>query len=165
MTIMTKKQAAKTIKLISAAGRKLDERIHSVAVAGLHHFFESGDLDILSDLVLAMPKSARGNALTYWITMHAPVKWDKKARAGKQGYKKNGEIPENWGEIVEAANAEPFFNKADTEQSVFDPDKYAKAVVSKLSKEGFDLEAFIAKLNTAPKPKTQPAVAAPSVTH
>ena len=164
MSILTIKQARKTITLIAQAGRKLDERIHSVAVAGLHHFFESGDLDILSDLVLAMPKSARGNALTYWITMHAPVKWDKKARAGKQGYKKNGEIPENWGEIVESANAEPFFNKTDTEQAVFDPDKYAKAVVSKLNKEGFDLGDFIAKLDTKLL-ASKPAVEAPSLTH
>ena len=35
MTILTIKQARATIKLVATAGKKLDERIHTVAVSGL----------------------------------------------------------------------------------------------------------------------------------
>lgn len=145
VNVLSIKDARKTISLIATAGRKMDERIHAVAVAGLHHFFESGDLDILSDLVHAMPKSTRGNALHFWITRFAPVKWDKKARAGKGGFKKAGDNPTEWGAVVQEADADPFWNKKDTEERVFNPDKYAASVVSKLIKEGASFDDMMAK--------------------
>ena len=146
MTMMDKKTALRTISLIASAGKKLDERIHTVAVAGLQHFFMHGDSDILSQLQHAMPKSGRGNALKFWITQHAPLKWDTKSHAGKGGWKKNGEVPEDWAIIVDAAEQAPFYEQVDKEPAQFKPEQYAKTVASKLAKEGMTIDEFIAML-------------------
>ena len=163
MTILTIKQARATIKLVASAGKKLDERIHTVAVSGLYHFFNSGDLDILSDLVLAMPKSGRGNAFKNWVTKHAAVKWVEKARNNAGGWKKNGDIPEDWASIVDTAEAEPFWLKEDTEAPVFNPKQYASNVRKKLEKEGVSMSDFIAELSGINVPA--PAVVPVEVSH
>ena len=126
MDILTIKQAQATIKLIVSGGKKLDERIHQVGVSGLAHYKEHGDTSTLTALADAMPKSSRGNALKYWITKNANVKWDKKAFNGKGGFVKAKKGEECIANVIEASES-PFWEKTDTEQSVFDAKKAVSA--------------------------------------
>lgn len=136
MNILSIKQANKENKLIATAGKKLDERIHLVGVSGIAHFLQHGDLTVLTNLCHAMPKSARGNALKFWITKHVKVKWDSKAYEGKGGWKKNGDTElSSWDKIAITmnANAEPFYHKEDKEASVFNPNVSILNLVKKLN--------------------------------
>lgn len=121
---MTIKQAMSTIKLISKAGATLDARIHDVAVSGLAHYGEHGDLTTLTELCHAMPKSGRGNALKLWCTKHvgkATIKWNAKAYNGKGGFVKANTLSAVDIDLcitsgIAKAESEPFYNKPDTEQ-------------------------------------------------
>jgi len=134
MNILTIKQSKETTELILQAGTKLDEHIHAVGVAGIAHFLQHGDKDVLTNLVKAMPKSSRGNALKLWITKHVKVRWNKKAYAGLGGYV--GKMPQinSFAKIaiVMAANAEPFYEKKDTEASVWNEKAAVLSLVKKL---------------------------------
>lgn len=132
MNIQSIKAGRKTIKLISEAGKKLDTRIHEVGVAGVAHFLQHGDTTLISELVHAMPRSARGNALKFWITKHLKtVKWDAKACGGLGGYK--GKMLTNEDglplhsfakiHIIKQAMAMPFYEKEDKEASVWNEGK------------------------------------------
>lgn len=140
-TILTMKEGKKTIKLILEAGQKLDERIHSVAVSGIAHCLQHKDTTLISELVHAMPKSARGNALKFFLTKYLPIKWDNKAHGGKGGYKLNkdhGIDSMHWAQkaaTVLAADAAPFYMKEDKEASVFNPNSSVVALVNKMKKE------------------------------
>lgn len=135
-TILSIKQANKSISLISQAGRKLDERIHVVAVSGLAHFLQHGDTTLLTNLCHAMPKSGRGNALKFWITKHVRVKWSTKAHGGEGGFVKNGDLDLNsWAKIalVEKAALDPFYNKEDAEPKAWNPNASILNLVKKLN--------------------------------
>jgi len=158
--ILDLKASQTRITYIKRAGKKLDEDIHRVAVSGIAHYLgvngegervnDGGDLTVLTELCHAMPRSARGNSLKYWVTSHIRVQWDKKAYGGNGGWKKNGETEGEPLAILTAAAGTPFFEKTDTEQAVFDPEKYRKSVVAKLKREASEghvnLEQFIASL-------------------
>ena len=141
MNILSIKQSNKAIKLISVAGKKLDERIHTVGLSGIAHFLQHGDLTILTGLSNAMPKSARGNALKFWITKHVKVKWNAKAYAGLGGFVKNGDTDLNaWDKIaiLKSADLHPFYEKEDKEASQWNPETAILSLVKKL--EGFKQE-------------------------
>lgn len=62
--------AAATDKLIvsiKGRGAKLDKDIHQAALSALAHHAQHGDSTIANRLLLAMPKSARANALLAWM--------------------------------------------------------------------------------------------------
>jgi len=137
MNVLSIKDGMKKIKLISEAGKKLDERIHAVGVAGVAHFLQCGDTTLISELVHAMPRSARGNALKFWITKHLKtVKWDANSHGGKGGYK--GKMPQIHSfekiKIVMEAEASPFFEKEDKEASVWNEGRYLATVLSTLKR-------------------------------
>lgn len=139
MTVLTMKDAKKTIQLIATAGRKLDERIHTVAVSGVAHCLQHKDTTLISDLVKAMPKSARGNALKFFITKHLPVVWDNKAHktGGFKLSKEHGiDSMSAFEKIakVKLADAEPFYMKEDKEANVWNPNAALTAYIKKLSK-------------------------------
>lgn len=139
--ILTIKDSNKQIKLISVAGKKLDERIHQVGLSGLAHFLQHGDLTILTGLSKAMPKSTRGNALKFWITKYAKVKWNAKAYNGTGGFVKNGDTDlSSWDKIaiIMQADANPFYDKEDKEASQWNPEAAILSLVKKL--EGFKQE-------------------------
>jgi hypothetical protein len=130
MKLLNQTQAKQTIKLIVKGGKALDERIHNVAVSGISHFYEHGDSSTLSLLVAAMPKSGRGNALKYWITSYAPVKYITKTGV----YKKNGDMPTDTAAVLEQAMLNPFWNKRDSESaSKFDYQARIKGLVTGLT--------------------------------
>lgn len=138
MSVLTIKQANKTIKLISEAGRKLDQRIHDVAVSGLAHFLQHGDTTLISELCHAMPRSARGNALKFWMTKHSRngIKWNAKAHNGKGGWTKAKNAPElsSWEKlaIITVAMKEPFYLKEEKEPSVWNERAAVLSLVKKL---------------------------------
>jgi len=139
---MTIKQAMSTIKLISKAGATLDARIHEVAVSGLAHYGEHGDLTTLTELCHAMPKSGRGNALKLWCTKHvgkAQIKWNAKAYSGKGGFVKANTLSAVDIDLcitsgIKEAEAEPFYEKRDTEQSDYNMLTSVTAFKAKLVK-------------------------------
>jgi len=139
MNILSIAKANSTIKLIQTAGAKLDQRIHEVAVSGLYHFFTCGDNTILSNLVKAMPKSTRGNALKFWISQHSnnALRWDNKAHDGTGGYKgKKPDIQtEQVNELVQAGYDAPFYFKEDKEASVWNPNASIYNLVKKINAE------------------------------
>ena len=149
MTILTPKQALKTISLIATAGKKLDERIHLVAVSGLSHCLEHGDSTTLTALCNAMPKSGRGNALKEWITEHAPLTWVTKVN----GWKAKGKFEGVIDEVLAHAEANPFYDKKDTAPSVFNADRYMASVVAKLIKEGVNVHDFTQALEAKAQAK------------
>jgi hypothetical protein len=57
---------AKHILSIQARGAKLDNDIHSGAMACLFHADKHGDITLMNRLLMAMPKSTRRNALAQW---------------------------------------------------------------------------------------------------
>ena len=141
MNVLSMKAGMKTIKLISDAGAKLDIRIHAVACAGIAHFLQHGDTTLVSELVHAMPRSARGNALKFFITKHINVKWAAKAHNGKGGYVKNGETETNsWKKlaILLTAMSEPFYMKEDKEASEWNEKASVLALVAKLRKHSIE---------------------------
>lgn len=143
MSVLTMKQANKSITLISAAGAKLDERIHTVGVAGIAHFLQHGDTTLISELCHAMPRSGRGNALKQWITKHVAVKWNAKAHGGKGGYVKKEHSAEkqaimsSWHKvaIIMQAMKEPFYLKEDKEASVWNEQGAIVSLVKRLAKK------------------------------
>lgn len=142
MSVLTMKEALRSITLISAAGKKLDERIHAVAVSGVAHFLLHSDTTLVSELCHAMPRSGRGNALKFWITKNIPVKWNAKAHGGKGGYVKDKARAEamepltSWNKlaIIIEAQAEPFYKKEDKEPSVWNDKAAVMSLVAKLKK-------------------------------
>lgn len=135
---MTIKQCNKTTTLIAQAGRKLDERIHAVAVSGLAHFLQHGDNTVLTNLVKAMPKSARGNALKFFISKHTKgsLQWKASAHNKTGGYVGKKLEISSWEKIaiVLDAEAEPFYKKEDTEKAEWNPQASVLSLVAKLNK-------------------------------
>ena len=141
MNILNMKQAQRDVKLISAAGKKLDERIHNVAVSGVAHCLMYGDTTLISDLCRAMPKSGRGNALKQWFTKYLPVEWKAKAHGGKGGFslKSNHGLRDmHWALKIATtitANGDKFYDKPDTEASVFNPNGSVTSLLNRVKKD------------------------------
>lgn len=57
----------KEIGLIKTAGAKLDERIQLAGLSVLSHAHQHGDITVVNQLFLALPKGARGKALAEWL--------------------------------------------------------------------------------------------------
>mgnify|MGYP003655862602 FL=1 len=90
MKLITSKEAIiKAIASISGRGAKLDKDIWVAAVSAMAHHNEHGDVTIINDLVSAMPKGARVNALRDYILAHGKVSFDNEVKAfvhDKEGY-------------------------------------------------------------------------------
>jgi hypothetical protein len=65
---------AKHIMSIAARGAKLDNDIHSGAMACLYHADKHGDITLMNRLLMAMPKSTRRNALAQWAVAFGKFK-------------------------------------------------------------------------------------------
>tara|TARA_R110002111_G_scaffold123047_1_gene186887 strand:- start:170 stop:646 length:477 start_codon:yes stop_codon:yes gene_type:complete len=82
MKLITSKDAIiKAIASISGRGAKLDKDIWVAAVSAMAHHNEHGDVTIINDLVNAMPKGGRVNALRDYILAHGKVKFDNQVKA------------------------------------------------------------------------------------
>lgn len=83
MKILTKAEAEKSIASIKTRGNKLQADIHQTAVSVLSHAAEHGDVTLINRLMLALPASARRNALASWFIKHGKLaaNMDKASRA------------------------------------------------------------------------------------
>lgn len=67
----------KAFKSIQTRGKKLDNDIWIAAVSAMSHHNEHGDITIVNELVEAMPKGSRVNALREFILAHGKVTFDE----------------------------------------------------------------------------------------
>ena len=79
--ITSKDAIISAIKSISGRGAKLDRDIWVAAVSAMAHHNEHGDVTIVNDVVAAMPKGGRVNALRDYILAHGKVKYMAEVKA------------------------------------------------------------------------------------
>ena len=158
MKLMTNKAAIiKAIASISGRGAKLDKDIWVAAVSAMAHHNEHGDVTIINDLVSAMPKGARVNALRDYILAHGKVSFDDKAKAfvhAKEGsFDLEGALAISWVEFKPEAEYKPFdalklvtalakrIAAADADKGDVCSDEQAAAIMALATSMGVDLEA------------------------
>lgn len=73
----------KSIVSIAGRGAKLGKDIHSTALACLYHVDKHGDYTLMNRLLLALPKSARRNALAQWAVKFGKLKKNEDKAAAK----------------------------------------------------------------------------------
>jgi hypothetical protein len=77
MKLITDKTALlAAFKSIHTRGKKLDDDIWVAAVSAMAHHAKHGDVTIINQLVEAMPKGSRVNALREFIMAHGKVGFD-----------------------------------------------------------------------------------------
>jgi hypothetical protein len=109
-TIAMDAKAADVDKLITSIkgrGAKLDTDVHSAAMACLYHADKHGDITLMARLVLALPKSARRNALGQWAIAFGKFAANEDAKTKEAApfvFKKGAETK------FEAAQAKPFWD-------------------------------------------------------
>lgn len=69
------------ITSISGRGARLDKDIQKAAVSVMAHHAEHGDVTLINELVAAMPKGARVNALRDFILAHGKVQFDADSKS------------------------------------------------------------------------------------
>lgn len=119
------KQAIQSIK---TSGKKLDAKIHEVAVQCMIHAKKQGDVTLFASLVNAMPKSSRQKALVQWGMDHAPIKMihDKATREYK------GKMEKDWTQNIEdkfnleKAAATPFWEHSNEQAPQAQPMTFEK---------------------------------------
>ncbi len=81
MKIMqTAAEVNKAISSIQNRAKKLDSDIHSCAVSCLHHADAHGDVTLMQNLILAMGKSQRRNALIGWANAFGKFQPNEKGK-------------------------------------------------------------------------------------
>ncbi len=81
MKIMqTAAEVTKAISSIQNRAKKLDNDIHTVAVSCLHHADAHGDVTLMQNLILAMGKSQRRNALIGWANAFGKFQPNEKGK-------------------------------------------------------------------------------------
>lgn len=117
MSIINSVQSCKTaISAIKRSGAKIDTLIQATCLFALAHYSGEGkgDTSLLTNLINAMPKSGRTNALKYYMTAHANITWVQDEKGGR--FKK----VEKAEHAVSTVPTVPFWEfKKDTEQSDF----------------------------------------------
>lgn len=72
----------KAIALIQSTGAKLDTLIHTCAMSVVAHVSEHRNTTLISQLIAAMPKSARRKNLINWFEVNSPVQIVEKSNGG-----------------------------------------------------------------------------------
>ncbi len=72
IVVLSQADSTKMIASIAKRGANLDRDIHQVAVSASAHYQAHGDITLANALLLAMPKSARRNALFSWFLQYLP---------------------------------------------------------------------------------------------
>lgn len=78
--LLTKQSIISAISSIKTRGAKLDKDIWIAAVSAMVHHDEHGNPHLINDLVAAMPKGSRVNALRDYILAHGKVKFNEKEK-------------------------------------------------------------------------------------
>lgn len=66
---------SKAITSIQTRGKKLDNSIQQTALSVIHHIEEHGDVTLATNLVAAMPKGSRSNALKAYMETFSKATW------------------------------------------------------------------------------------------
>ena len=70
--ILSAADTGKLIVSIKGRGAKLDKDIHQAALSAVANHAEHGNTSLVNALLLAMPRSARANALMAWMLANDP---------------------------------------------------------------------------------------------
>lgn len=135
--ITSDEMIAKEIKAIKVAGKKLQERIHTVAVSIMARWAETGDrrpmLANINALIGAMPEMGRANALRAWAQLHFRLEYTNKEMSWPEGQKFTPEA-----EHIQAASDEPFW--ALQPEPEYKPVDFAKLLAKVVKAAEKDLE-------------------------
>jgi hypothetical protein len=146
------KKINRQIGEIKRSGKALQEKIVSVETDAMLHALQCGNHTPLTNLVLALPASARRKALVLHIVDHSPLKWD----AEKNCFLKNKK--QQWDESqINAAIETPFYEySVEADPKALDVNKLlqaekAKKQVEKAMEEGREIKgdqaAFLKRVN------------------
>lgn len=107
----------KEIGLIKTAGAKLDERIQTAGLSVISHAHQHGDITVVNQLFLALPKGARSKALAEWLLAFGNVQknTDKaSAKLAPFSYAKDrtAKGEEELGKVMTAATDTPWYKFA-----------------------------------------------------
>ena len=73
-TIITESaKVTASIASIDGRGKKLDADIHKTGVSCMYHAQQFGDVTLMQNLIMALPKSARRKGFIAWVDAHMPV--------------------------------------------------------------------------------------------
>lgn len=118
--IPTTKQVKAQIKQIGLAGAKLDQAIHTTALACLAHAAQYGDTRLFADLYGAISKGGRRKALVAWAMKSSPYflfdDKDKGMRFGLYKPEIKAYKPWDW----QTLNDVPFYEQEEALQSDVD---------------------------------------------
>ncbi len=143
------------IKSIKTRSETLDKDIHKAAVSSIAHFMEHGNCTAMTQLVEAVGKAARKEALTFWFREHANVRWQRVEKGSDEFHfvKGNKELDEK--ALLEQAIDTPFWQfTKEKSQTEFDAMKYAGSVARRLIKEQLsdkEFNQFITQLRSERK--------------
>lgn len=109
--LSTKPAIIAAITSIKTRGAKLDKDIWIAAVSAMAHHAEHGNPHLINDLVAAMPKGSRVNALRDYILAHGKVKFNEKEKVfahDKEGsFDLEGALKVSWVEFKPEAEYKP----------------------------------------------------------
>lgn len=109
--LSTKPAIIAAITSIKNRGAKLDKDIWIAAVSAMAHHAEHGNPHLINDLVAAMPKGSRVNALRDYILAHGKVKYNEKEKVfthDKEGsLDLEGALKVSWVEFKPEAEYKP----------------------------------------------------------
>lgn len=134
LTLLNSAQMDKSIKSIQLRGAKLEAEIHHCAVSALSHFEQHGDITLLNRLIVALPKSARTNALVAWSLHFGNVaqNTDKSSRALSPLLKATGSPSKAF--KLEEAHSTPFWSFKATEGTpTWSYDTYSASLIKSLT--------------------------------
>lgn len=142
---------------IKRSGKALQDKIVSVETDAMWHALQCGNHTPLTNLVLALPASARRKALILHIVDHSPLKWDDEKNCFTKSKRQQWEESQ-----INAAIAVPFYEySVEAEPKALDVDKLlcaekllelANKQVEKALEEGREIkgdQAAFAKRATA----------------
>lgn len=131
MTLLNSTQMDAAIKSITTRGAKLQADIHTCAVSALAHFAQHGDSTLLNRLIVALPKSARTNALVAWALHFGQLVQndDKSTRVAQPVVKSS--VPKAFD--LEACQVTPFWAfKAQEGTPTWSFDTYSASLIKSL---------------------------------
>lgn len=168
---------------ITKRGAKLDDDIWIAAVSAMSHHNTHGDVTIINELVSAMPKGSRVNALREFIEAHGKVSYDTDNKIflhDKQGnFDLEGATAQSWTEYKPEAPYQPIdalalikklavkIQNADANKGDKVTNKQARAVLQLATDLGIELpKAKEATTVAAPKQPVQadPLMEEPNIT-
>lgn len=169
MRILEKaKNVRDQIELVKSRSKKLDDQIHTIAVSCLWHADQHGDITLMQDLIKAMGRSQRRNAVIGWANHFGKFKpsddgksvvfcrenntdiegaigtspWDFSPEKAFKPFDMNAELDKLLSRAQKAMEKERFIGNADTIKALEQLKAGAGVHAVMQSMEGIPAEAF-----------------------